>query len=356
MKQFFIKVFVFVVLFLLLSSLLQRLAPYYWENAGYAAKIRYLNATPEQYNTYFFGSSRMYRHIAPIEFDQIVMYPVKSFNLGYGTIFVPESYYLVENFIKRIGPAEQGFIFIELQVINQLPARNLHTTKVKYFLTTREYLFAIKATLQNSILTGSEKQEILINYTITYLERLTGIGLLYDLFKTVTNELINPTTPGGYAVGNCGYLSLEEELLITDANTLRTRNEKFLEDTSVLELRKKQSMNLYHKNQPSNYNHIHLQRIEKLVKVAEEKGYDLIFVLPPRLGPDQYRELLPLFREIDDQHKIDLGDPERFPEFYLVENSFDIGHLNQSGAQILTRKLAEAFNELLKNESIDSSK
>ena len=101
MKKYLLKSLVFVVLVLILSSIIQLLAPYYWANEGYSAKIRYINETPEQYNTLFFGSSRMYRHIYPIIFDKRSIYPVHSFNVGFAETFVPETYYLLENFLRK---------------------------------------------------------------------------------------------------------------------------------------------------------------------------------------------------------------------------------------------------------------
>ena len=70
-----------------------------------------------------------------------------------------------------------------------------------------------------------------------------------------------------------------------------------------------------------------------------------MFLLVPGYGED-YQVLLPVFDAIDIRHRIDLANPFEFPEFYAIENHFDGGHLNDQGARLLTRKLAQKFSEL----------
>jgi lysophospholipase L1-like esterase len=43
-----------------------------------------------------------------------------------------------------------------------------------------------------------------------------------------------------------------------------------------------------------------------------------------------------------------LSDAKKYPEFYIAKNSFDGKHLNNKGAKIFTKLLAEKFIELNK--------
>jgi hypothetical protein len=60
---------------------------------------------------------------------------------------------------------------------------------------------------------------------------------LPDLVKTVINDLMNPTIPGGYGLVNNGYFSLEEEMVNKEANSFTNRNQAYLEDPTGLDLR-----------------------------------------------------------------------------------------------------------------------
>ena len=48
--------------------------------------------------------------------------------------------------------------------------------------------------------------------------------------------------------------------------------------------------------------------------------------------------------------RIDLGDPQKYPEFYNLENSFDLTHLNDKGARKSTLALARELMALGRTE------
>jgi hypothetical protein len=57
------------------------------------------------------------------------------------------------------------------------------------------------------------------------------------------------------------------------------------------------------------------------------------------MSPKSYKKLLPILSLISKNHVIDLANPDKFPEFYEEENSFDVGHLNGMGAELMTQAL-----------------
>jgi len=350
MKKLIYKIAIFVLILLFLSNILQFIAPYYWGNPGYSAKIRYLNNTPEKFNAYFFGSSRTFRQIDPVLFDELSITPIKSYNMGYAATFIPESYYLLENFLSNATHVEKGFIFVELQGINSIPDINLTATRAKYFLTSKEYFFSIKVILKDNNIPNNNRFHQIKNYTINYIEKLLGIGLSYDLVQYVLMSNHNHSSPDSFGLQNRGFYSLETEVQTEHTQELINRHNDFIDNPIILTLRKKGALNIYQNNQSLNFNQIHLARINNLISMSENKGYHLIFFLPPKMNRLAYVELLPLFNNIDNHHKIDLGNPDRFPEFYLVGNSFDYAHLNDIGAKLYTLKLAAEFNELLQKD------
>jgi hypothetical protein len=72
--------------------------------------------------------------------------------------------------------------------------------------------------------------------------------------------------------------------------------------------------------------------------------------LPPRYKRKTYVELLPVFNQIDARHRIDLANPFTYPEFYSLDNTYDITHFNNKGAALFTEKMAEEFKRLVQGQ------
>jgi len=113
--------------------------------------------------------------------------------------------------------------------------------------------------------------------------------------------------------------------------------------------REEQTNEYYQTAQNESVNQTHYQRILDLQRLAEDKGYHLVFILYPKLPPSKYLELIPIFELIDTRSKIDLGNPQLYPELYQIDYSFDAGHMNEAGSIIFTIKLANGFNRVIGN-------
>jgi len=149
MTKFLKRIILFFIILLLLVNVIQTIPPYYWANPAFAAKIKYLEENQEEYDTYFFGSSHIYRQISPVVFDNFSNLSIKSYNLGAPATFVPETYYLLENFLKQSDSVNNKYIFVELQGISYVAEENFQTNREKYSLTFKEYLFSMRALLDN---------------------------------------------------------------------------------------------------------------------------------------------------------------------------------------------------------------
>jgi len=123
--------------------------PYYWGNPGYAAKMDFLGKQRDSFNVFFIGSSRIYRQAMPLVFDAHTQSKTRSFNLGYRATFNPESYYLVENFIKEKA-VQPTSILIELQPFVPIADRNLYTVRSNYFLDY-SYFSLVKNEYKNTV-------------------------------------------------------------------------------------------------------------------------------------------------------------------------------------------------------------
>ncbi|MBS1569594.1 MAG: hypothetical protein JST45_09140 [Bacteroidetes bacterium] len=77
--------------------------------------------------------------------------------------------------------------------------------------------------------------------------------------------------------------------------------------------------------------------LERLIKLGDERGVKVTFLLPPLITSS---EQLAVFRALPADRRIDLCDPAKYPEFYITSNAFDKGHLNTRGSRLFTAALA----------------
>ena len=246
-KKVGLKIIFLLTLLLVFINLPQILTPcYYWGNPGYLHHMRSLNNDPESYNTYFFGSSRIYRHVDPPLFDELAHMSLTSFNLGSVATYTPESYYLLENFIRNAPQVKEGFIIIELQEIRALVYQNLHTTRVKYYLNPTDFFFVTAGHLENNRLGTTKKYRIIRNYSTSYLEKILGIGMVYD-FVSNTAQCIGlddrEVDPLSQTIR--GHYSLEAEYRATQSETLKKRYDDLHNDLTVLSSRREAVQEVY---------------------------------------------------------------------------------------------------------------
>jgi len=341
MKIFILKMIAFIILLVLLLNLFEFITPYYYGNDVFEAKMNYLKRHAQKYNMVFIGSSRTYRHINPPLFDSLCVGDVKSYNLGSPATFAPESYYLCENLMKD-NKLKIKYIILELSTIKHIPDRNLHSVRSKYFYTFNYLTLALNYFAHQAI-PFTEKINVYKNLLISYFERIFKVDVLQDM----TLSIIKPIQNTHLIEGNIkGYFSCEDDVRMFKKQQLIDRFNKFQKDTTVIKERLR-AIQYYHHHVPHHYNKIHLKKIRELIRLARSKGILLIFFLPPRTEGYAYGELIPLMYMIDFNHRIDLSDPQKFPELYIARNCFDIGHYNNRGAELFTKYLVSEVNKII---------
>ena len=330
MRKFILKILLFAALLLVVLSLADRHLPYYWGNEGLVSKMNKVIADDYAYNTYFVGSSRMYRHIQPSLFDSLNNGKTRSFNLSYSGTKPPETYHFLKHFIEECSD-DTKYIFLELSMISNLTEVNRNSLRAMYCVDFPTYRIAFVACLQN------KRYEAAWNYTISYLSRVCKMGMLTSIWQ------FDGKTHYPQALGwrDDGFYSLEDEKADfgTTDSTFIKRLDNFFADTTTLTKRYETTVKEYKKNKsflpaaPANVAHI-----QRLIQQAKRKNIHLILVLQPR-NPG----LLSLYNTIPNTHKIDLCNPVKYPEFYWAKYSFDVGHFNGEGAELFTRALVDEF-------------
>lgn len=175
MKKFIVDIIIFTVFLGCIIFLVKHSVPYYWGNDVIAQKIEYLKSEPEKFNTFFIGSSGIYRHIDPVLFDEIAQ--TNSYNLGAPAMFYSETEYIMEHFIKEnLNEKEYQVIFNKKQP-SRIREKDLHTVRKKYFIDFQRLKSGLKFYYRK------RQYDQVENYILHYLENKLGIGEYFDIIK-----------------------------------------------------------------------------------------------------------------------------------------------------------------------------
>lgn len=346
MKAFIINILIFSVIYLSVCTLFSCLVPYHWGNPWYSSKIQYLESyTGDSHNTFFFGSSRVYRQIAPNAFDStynsVSERKIRSYNLGAPATFTPQTYFLYENFLNSQLSHNAGLCFVELMEVD-LPSADLqHQQRTTYWHNNKELWFVARSIWANRHLRYAKKAMYFSRYLTSYVENKLHLGHFGQQLMTEDYYDIRYNGPL-----HDGFLSMEEDQRTTKDKTVAAnfldKRKEYLENPDIVNDRKKRII-AYH-NEPSvAYDEIHLHRILELIRKSEARNINLIFILSPRHAN---RELFCLSRQIPPHNIIDMSDPDQYGAFYTTENSYDNGHLNTTGACLYSDQLARAALKL----------
>ena len=336
MKKFLINALWFGVVLLILNQVPPLFLGHYYGNQEYSEKYRYFINNQNRFNTVILGSSRLYRHINPAILDDILKdYHISTFNLAAPSTFNPEVYYLFEKLLETIDVNSLKYVLIELQSLHDIERKNLNTVRNyywhnwEYFCFSVNFILASKRSFRYKVLTGGK-------YFISYINKLINFYSYRELLFNTSNE--NGTCLGR---NKDGFYAIEQQMSdMGGDNKYRKRLAEFSRDPTVLEKRVAIATQAFSEKKYDQFaNEAHLRKLMDLIDMSQQKGVDVIFIIPPRRP--FYNDLLAMKAKLPDERVIELANPQKYPELYQVEFSFDVGHLDGKGANIFTEYLAD---------------
>jgi len=337
MSDFLKRIGLFTLLIILMTMVIEKVfsissfTDYHWGNPLYAEKIS--DSENHVYlDVFFLGSSQFYRHINPIEFDQITN--SKSYNLGVQGLATPENYFLFQKMLEEESIPSNSTVFIALSGLQSIAPANFYSKRSTYFLNAGILNSCIRIILKEP---HSYKTKIFRSYSFlaNYTYKTLGLprfrhwlsGAKYRGTRNFTEKK--------------GFLALDDD----EDDEFINRKNAFQNKQSELDKRRGIAANAFQTaSKKGNSNKAHLQKIRSLIEQAKEKNINLYFVITPR--KKSYLEIINLSKNLPKDLVINLADPSVYPEFYSIENSFDIGHLNKKGARLFTQRLAEEYLKL----------
>ncbi len=323
-----------------------------WGNPTVDVKNDFYKKKISDINTVFIGASTTYKQLIPAIFDRKVYNTaIKSFNFGSQSTMPPETFRIYKNILNMKGE-QIKYAFIDLSMIDPCSDDNLHTVRKQYWYTPGTYWFAVNA-LFNSAYDDEYKKSAIKNHTISFIEKFFNVGFVINKIEYVKRKqnMDEEEIAGILGDHKDGFVGL-----YTDAPVLIKRRNAFLRDTSRIIWKKEKIGRLFDQDASTQeVNQVYLDKVNELIEFSKKRDIQLIFFLQARMSLDFYRNILPVFNAIDDKHKIDMADPNKYPEFYQVQYLFDGGHMNPEGAMIYSRIFARKFDEILRTPRYNRS-
>ncbi len=309
--------------------------PVFWGSPGLDFKVRHVVEWMPTYDRVFIGSSHLFRQVMPHVLDSALGDGKRSFNMALAAVYSPEAEIACEQVLR--GPHPPPEVYLELMPFVVFEQRSFDHYRSWYYMDapTTATLLRHDATLRG--VRPIARLEHIGNDLRAFAYAATKPGL-QDRFLGDGRTLDTASVMG--PLGD-GHLPFEwQQTHDPRGKGLRARAEALAADTGVIAERARAIARVHQGASSSAMSTVHKARIERLIRLADDRGVRLRFVLPP-LWPVREEVVVGLLAAIPEDRRIDLSDPARFPEFYRMENIFDAGHLNARGARLFTLRLAD---------------
>jgi hypothetical protein len=295
---------------------------------GIEGKLAWLAQNDATYDTLFIGSSRVFWHIIPREFDAAMAaagQPTRSFNLGYSSVRPPEDSYVLEKALAgRKAPLR--YVVVEADEV-ALEIRNevAGTARLAYWHDLRRMRALISQALAEVGTDASwwanldERRDafrLLGAHLRPFLEWASNLGRGEALLSKAQAERDWDNLVG---VRRDGFTEEKDDALSArEAKRLRTELKKPDESPTIAF---EASQDLF-------------ADMERRIAAT---GARMIVIVPPRTGTGRY---LPDPQRFPHLPVFDFSDQARYPELFEARHRYDSDHLNLTGAGVFTRLLA----------------
>lgn len=315
--------------------------PVTWAEPIIDFKYRDYKTRSDDIDVLFLGSSRTFRHVSPSQFaEQVapVTGEITTYNLGSPNYYYPKTHRLLEDILND-KPENLDIVFLELNLQNSPASSVRHTTVHKYW-----YTWDLGTMLARSVFDTRTLRSVQLGYAYTHaisiLEKYLNLGVGPDVIEFIV-EHDTASQTNSLGEGLDGFSPLNNERANAEQ---KQRHRQLVDNPAQLTKRTADARRAFqNRDDFQRYSLDYHDTVEGLLALAEANEVKLYFVLPPRLSYIEYQAVLPVFERLPDGRLVDLADPTIHPEFYSMQYSWDRGHMNDEGADLYTKRLADAF-------------
>lgn len=307
--------------------------------AEVTSKLQYLREHPAEFDTFIFGSSRMYHQIIPEQFDRLnaaAGHPTKTFNASIDGMHPPELNYFVQKVLEG-KPRGIKWVIIEANPLRmQIDEVRRDTYRAVYWHDLPRMWLVIRACL-------AKRRSVPLTHPKAFVQSFAGP--LTELaphwppfFKNFSN------------LGRAGlYMDrLAEVKVAPDIWGLGDRHDGFItsgrpETMSPAEQKVYDEVAARNRADPpkTEFGDAWSQRaFEEMLAGFEQQGARSVVVDPPTTHGRKFH-----LRSETTSGRItlDFCDPIKYPELYEDRFRLDSDHLNLAGAEYFTRLISEQF-------------
>lgn len=302
MKELLLKIIVFFALLVLIKL------PF---SFFYRSEINFREAefAKDDYTAVFVGSSRTKMSIIPAHFDELVQHQTKSYNAGVDSGLPPQTLDWCAEQIKKHPSLK--YLFVELSGESYNFSGNEDAWQTFSF-------FHYRTVITRMSFEKSEK----------YHDKL-AINLLKPLVSTELPDFNHPLAE----VWKAGEIGNESTTSPEVLKLSRLRNIRINTNQTKL----------------SDINRLYLERIERLITIAESNNIRIFFFVPPRLKSEEEAAVVAaIYSQLPEKNRLTTDHADE--SLYQVEVSTDDTHLNRTGAKIFSEMIAGAFRKVNNGE------
>jgi hypothetical protein len=338
--------------FLITCIGLRVILPFPEIDGGVSQKFRFFAAHKDEFDTLFFGSSRVYFQISPAVFDRVTResgLSTHSFNFGIGGMYLPETAYLLEQ-ILNLRPRNLRWVFIEYDELqtkwsleNQTSRRALYWAdweRVSLLLRkladagTDPLWLPSPAKLRDIVLRQDDEKNTrdLLTFYATQLEKnYTNVARAVD----VSEYFLGRDTKERRAM----YLGVASDGYITRPNRMSPKQAAAYDHELAAAMAQ------------TDAHPLSLYAVEAYRKCAQEVrkiGAAPIFLITPNITQINVATKNAAITGV----VMAFNNPRTYPNLYRAEVRRDGQHLTKSGAEEFTRIVAANFVELARTGDI----
>ncbi|MCF8275952.1 MAG: hypothetical protein K9J17_04390 [Flavobacteriales bacterium] len=219
----------------------------------------------------------------------------------------------------------------------------MHTDKVIYRYDFDDFYFTLRSTFQDGNMTFRQK----LNEVSLHSRNLIETSFRFGQFHRVSNS-IQKHYYDRLGISGRGFINGTTEVLQLQDSFLIRSHDEILEHPKLLnyQIKNNRSSNLNPRPCIDCFKY-HWEYVSNIQQKCATKGIMLVLMVQPLMN-ERHAEFISQFllESPKTMEILNYADSERFPDYYKLENVFDKGHLNSSGATLFTTTLALDVNDI----------
>lgn len=291
----------------------------------------------------FLGTSHVYRQLDPNLFDRVrgADEGHRSLNLGEVGMDFSEEHYNLRRILEEDAPKLRWVVIearpyaLEMQNENDFGLRRIRWHD---WATTWDLLWSV----WESDLDWEVKRDLWRRHLEHWWRRRIHLARGLDAVMALDDPPFSLEGRPGIGVRKDGFFPLENAT--ADEKQL-ARNRRFRARPQEMLRMARELVDADDGGPPTDRL---LRKVREMEALAEEHEVGLIWWMHPNL--ERFRGWRQMQADGEIRYLISHDDPVAYPEFYKVQNRYDKHHLNLPGSRLLTRRLAEQFQQIVEED------